>query len=656
MRLAVAGLLLMGGLAGTGIVATARAAEPPPAEAFAKSSPFSTLRLSPDGDYLAVNATYDDGNYALLVYRIADMTPSAMLRFPRYELASQIEWVSNDRLVIAKARKMGSLEKPQATGEIIATDRDGSHQTYIYGYEQVGRMRGLSRGFGYIAGLPRTPNGRFYMRQLSLDTRHSMLYDVDASVGTGKLVTDIATPDLDFVLDADGIPRFAYGVDDNDHNLLFQADARGAWKPMPELQSTWRPAAFSADGKRVFGYYGDGGPESLVVSDADGNNRTTLAADPFFSISNIEWRNAPESSPFAVELGNGKPAPRYLDSGAEADLHKALRASLPGSAVEFLDYSRDGQRVLFSLYSDRDPGGWYLFDRSKNKVERLLLARPQIQPKQLGQRQVVRITARDGLELGAVLTFPPGHMAGGAPLPMVLLPHGGPHAQGDGWGFDSDAQFLASRGYLVLQVNYRGGLGRGRRFEEAGYRQWGEKVQDDLLDGVHWAVAEQLADPQRICSYGASFGAYAAMMVAAREPNLFRCAAGQAGIYDLQMMYSKGDIRRSEYGRNYLQRAIGDDPTELAAHSPVNLAARIRIPVLLAHGEQDERAPFAQAKAMRAALEKAGNAPDWMAVPREAHGFYKDENNVAFYRRLEAFLARNLSEPGAAAAAGSAAP
>lgn len=651
MRWAVAGMLWVGIVAGAFAPPRVEAAGPPPVEVFAKSSPFSSLRLSPDGEHLAVNATYDDGNYALLVYRIADMKPTAMLRFPRYELASQIAWVDNQRLVIAKARKLGSLEKPRPTGEIIATDLDGSRQTYIYGYEQIGRIRGLGRGFGYIAGLPRTPNGHFYMHQLSLDTRHSMLYDVDAGSGSGRLLTDIAVPDLDFVLDADGTPRYAYGVDDDDRNLLFGRDSHGNWAPLAQLRDNWTPAALSPDGKRVFGYYGDGGPSMLVSSDPDGGNRTTLAADPFFSVGNVEWRNTPEMTPFAVDMGNGRPAPRYLGEGPEAELHRALRASLPGRALEFLDYSSDGKRVLFTLYSDRDPGGWYLFDRDGNKVHRLLLARPDLQPEQLGERQVVRFNARDGLTLGAVLTFPPGRQPGGEPLPMVLLPHGGPHAPGDGWGFDSDAQFLASRGYLVLQVNYRGSQGRGLRFEQAGYRQWGEAIQDDLIDGVRWAIGEHLADPARVCAYGASFGAYSAMMVAAREPGMFRCTAGQAGIYDLQMMYDKGDIRQSEYGRNYLQRAIGSDPAELAAHSPVNLAAKIRIPVFLAHGEQDERAPFAQARAMRAALEKAGNPPEWMAVPREAHGFYKDENNVAFYRRLEAFLASNLLAAGTPAAA-----
>ena len=646
MRLAIVAVLLWWGILA---VPMAHAAEPPAVEAFAKSPPFSLLRLSPDGQHLAASAEYDDGNYALIVYRTADMQISSMLRFPRYELAYQIVWADNDRLVVAKARKTGSLDEPQPNGEIVATDADGRNQSYIYGYEQASRIGGLARGFGYIAGLPTAPNGRFYMRQLSRETHHSMLYDVDAKSGTGRLLADIATPDLNFVLDLQGKPRYAYGDDDNDQRLLFAADASGNWKPMTGIQDHWRPFAFTADGNHVYGYYSQGEPSALVLSNVEGQERTTLAADKFFSTGELQWRNAPDATPFAVELGNGKPSPQYLGEGNEVDLYRALRQSLPGRAVEFTDYSRDGKRVLVTLYSDRDPGGWYLYDRDSNKLQRLLLARPDLPSAALGERQMVRFKARDGLELGAVLTFPPGAGASGVALPMVLMPHGGPHAAGDGWGFDSDAQFLASRGYLVLQVNYRGTRGRGRRFEQAGYRQWGEAIQNDLVDGVRWAIQQQLADPARICAYGASFGAYASMMVAAREPGMFRCAAGMAGIYDLQMMYTKGDIRQSEYGRNYLLRAIGNDPAELAAHSPVNLAAKIHVPVLLVHGEQDERAPLAQAKAMRAALDKVGNSPEWMAVPREGHGFYKEENSVAFYRRLETFLARNLAPPPAAA-------
>ncbi len=641
------------GLCGWGLLqGGAVAAEPGgsalPIEAFTQSPPISSPRLSPDGQYVAANAAYDDGNYAVLVYRTADMKPVSMLRLPRYELAVQIAWVSGRRLVIGKGRKVGSLEKPWPTGEIIATDLDGSRQTYIYGYQQTGRVVGLSRGFGYIAGLPPMPNGRFYMRQYSPDSHHSMLYDIDAESGSSRLVADVPVPDLDFVLDAQGTPRYAYGTDENDDNQLFSVDDRGVWKPMPQVQASWIPVALSRDGKRAFGYYGQGGPVALVSSGLDGQDRTVIASDPFYSMDDLQWSNRP-AVPFAVGASSGGSQARYLADGEETQLHQALRAGLPGRQIEFVDYSTDGSHVLMRISSDHDAGGWYLYERAANKLHRLLLVRPELPPERLGERRLVRFQARDGMTLDAVLTFPPGRQPGGAPLPMVLLPHGGPHAPGDRWAFDSDAQFLASRGYLVLQVNYRGSQGRGNDFEKAGYRQWGDAVQNDLLDGVHWTIDQGMAERGRICAYGASFGAYAAMMVTVREPGLFRCAAGLAGIYDLKMMYAKGDIRQSEYGRNYLVRAIGSDDAVLARNSPVNLAGQIHVPVLLAHGEQDQRAPFAQARAMRAALEKAGNAPEWMAVPREGHGFYKDQNNVEFYRRLEAFLARNLAATSQAA-------
>lgn len=635
-RFGWAAMLLMGVFSGT-----AQAASPPPVEAFVESGPISSPAMSPDGKHLAVSADLGDGNYALVVYRIAGMQSTTMLRLPRYELPVRIAWVSDRRLVIGKGRKLGSLEEPMPMGEIIATDLDGSNQRYVYGYLQSTRNAGLERGFGYIEGLPSRRNGHFYMRRLSLDSRHSMLYDVDASTTTHRLMADVDVPDLRFVLDHDGVAQYAYGTDDNDNPLLFRRSGNG-WSPMSQVQANWRPIAFARQPGRVYGWYSEaGGPAVLVASDPDGQQRSVLASDPFYSVDDLQWGPAPQT-PFAARLGPGRPTLRYFEQDtAEAQLHRSLSQTLAGQYVDFVNFTEDGSSLLLRAYSDRDAGAWYIFDRPSNTLKLVIKARSALPAAQMNERRMVTFQASDGLILDGVLTVP-GTAARGERLPMILLPHGGPHADGDGWAFDTDAQFLASRGYLVLQVNYRGGLGRGNRFERAGYRQWGERIQDDLVDGVRWAVGQGLADQTRICSCGASFGAYAAMMVQVKAPELFRCAVGVAGIYDLQMMYSKGDINRSDYGLNYLERAIGRDTAELAAHSPVMLADRIKVPVLLVHGEEDERAPFAQAKSLRAALTRSGNAPQWMSVPKEGHGFYKEANQITFYRTLERFLAEQL--------------
>ncbi len=635
-------LLLAGTLAGMAGVPSAQA-QALPVEAFAKASPFSMPRLSPTGDYLALSTDFGQGNHAVQVLRLSDMQRMAVLRLPRYESPFQIVWVGDGRLVVAKGRKYGSLEKPLPTGEIIASDFDGQNQRYIYGYEQQNAAAGLDRGFGYIESVAESNDGRFYMRQLKRNPTSSMLYVVDTQRPTFKLIADINVPQLEFVIDRNGVARYAWGRDDDDTHLLYRSDDGRRWQPLapPQAGSIWTPMSFSADNTRVYGALSHAdGPSQLVLSDLDGGNAEVLVGDGFSSVGLTQWTGHP-SIPFAAAAQGGRPRLVYFDPGRpEAELHRTLAGLLPQQHVTFVDVSRNGQVVLVHIASDRDPGSWYVLKRSTNKLEKVLQSRDGIDPALMAERRPVRFKASDGVELEAMLTIP--RNGDGRRLPVVVLPHGGPHGVSDDWFYDTDAQFLANRGYLVVQVNYRGSGGRGRAFERLGYLQWGTRIQQDLLDGLDHAVAAGLADPQRVCAYGASFGAYSAMMLAARAPGRIRCAVGLAGVYDLKMMYRKGDIKDSAYGRNYLERVIGRSDDELLANSPANLAAAIKAPVLLVHGERDERTPIAQANAMRAALVAAGNAPRWMAVAGEGHGFYNDDNSIAFYRALEEFLREHI--------------
>jgi dipeptidyl aminopeptidase/acylaminoacyl peptidase len=276
------------------------------------------------------------------------------------------------------------------------------------------------------------------------------------------------------------------------------------------------------------------------------------------------------------------------------------------------------------------------------KAELLFANMPRIEAEQMAERKPVTFKARDGLALSAYLTLP--NNPGGNKLPMVLLPHGGPFGLYDEWHFDTDAQFLASRGYAVLQVNFRGSGGRGLGFEHAGYRQWGGKIMDDLADGVKWATARADIDAGRVCVYGASFGGYAALMLPVREPAMFKCSVGYAGRYDLVTKYDQKGIKGDTRLTNFLVTTMGDDPAVLAANSPTNLAAQIELPVLLVHGGNDKTTVLDQAEAMRDALVKAGRPPEWMLVDREGHGFYDSEHRKEFYQRLEAFLARHIGQ------------
>ncbi len=619
-----------------------------PIEAFAGSSKITMPRLSPDGRHVAVVVSMDDGNYALNVLQLPENQRTAMLRLPRYEMPLDVVWTSNERLVLGKARKFGSLEEPMPTGEIIASDVDGKNQTYIYGPERSARNAGLERGYGFLAGTPEKLDDHFYMRTWQPEGTHrSRLYLMDARKATQREIGSIDVRDMSFVLRGDGVPIYAFGTDEDGNHVLYRSGDGQKWDEMTaaSVGGRFAPVAITPDNTGAYGYFSVAdGPSAFVRADLAGKERVVLEQDSFASAGDLVWNTNPRQ-PFAILSGAGIPAVHYFDpADPSAQLHAALSKALAAEnlRIQFVDRTQDGTLLMFYAYSDRDPGAWYLYDTVKRSVSRLLVRREGIDPKRMGERRPFRFKASDGLELEGILTLPNG-IAEPEKLPMVLLPHGGPHVAGDAWEFDNDAQFLASRGYLVLQVNYRGSRGRGLAFERAGWLQWGTRIQDDLIDAVHWTIEHGHADPARICAYGASFGAYSAMMVAARAPDLFRCAVGYAGLYDLPMMYAKGDIQERRSGRKYLTRVIGRDRAELAANSPTTLARNIKIPVLLIHGEADERTPLAQAKAMRAALEQAGNAPEWMSVAREGHGFYEEKNSIAMFSRLEAFLARNLA-------------
>jgi dienelactone hydrolase len=650
-------------LALTLLAAVAVHAEPAriPLAAFVKREAFSLPRLSPDGEHLVVSKRIQGEGRdvtVIAVIELAQMKIVGEVRLPVFEVPARYVWISNSRLAIATAREFGSLEQPQRTGEVLAMDIDGTHQAYLYGYKQ-GRLkdapilrRGVpvvpDEGWGWINSVPQVPNGHLLLTEhlWGVKEQNSLLLDIDSTSAKRHLVTSIDKQGFDFLMQRDGKPRYAYGTDLDSEPAVFEyVEETGTWRSMlgPDKPG-FEPLALSADDREVFGrMFRKNGPGVLVRRRLPDGEPVVLAEDAVGSIDALEWGPRP-STPFAAATSVGIPRPVYFDAQRpEAALHKALSAQFPGSYVHFINYSNDGSKLLFSVASDRDPGSYYQFDRSANKAYHLFDVGPWIDPAKMAARRPIHFTASDGLEIHGYLTLPVAP-AGDAKPPLILLPHGGPHGVADDWFFDRDAQFLASRGYAVLQVNYRGSGGRGRDFQRSGYRQWGGRVQQDLLDGVRWTVAQGTVDGGRICAYGGSFGAYSAMMVAIRAPGLFKCAVGYAGLYDLPLWYRTDETVESKMVYNYLVKVIGQDPAELANNSPDRLAEKLTVPVLLVHGSEDWRTPPVQFRAMRDALTKAGRPPETLYVEGEGHGFYTEKNRQAFYEKLEAFLAKHLAK------------
>ncbi len=630
------------------------AAELPVAD-FVKSPQFMSPKLSPDGLHLVVNqAVEKDGRdtRVMVVYDLTHLKIVSTVGLPYFEVPVTFNWITNSRLAVAVGREYGSLERAYLTGEILAMDLDGGNQEYLYGHAMYSRSRrGITmaddEGFGTVAFIPVEHNGHFLMTEhLRGETaKTSRVYDINARTAARSLVTEIGKPGFDFLMQNDGKPRYAFGTEESSYYAVYRFDdATSGWRELPgeDKKSEFRPWAILPGDKDLIATLSiDGGPRQVVRQSLADGSRTVMASSKTGSFDIVEMGPRP-SVPFAVATEVGVPKPVYVgEETAEAKLHKTLSAQFTGSYVHFINYSDDG-KLLFSVASDKDPGAYYLFDKSTNRASFLFAARPWIDPEKMADRRPISFKARDGKEIYGYLTLPPNR--GDGAMPMILLPHGGPHGVSDDWFFDTDSQFLASRGYAVLQINFRGSRGRGPAFETSGYRRWGGLIQDDLIDGVHWAVAQGNADESRICAYGGSFGAYASMMIAAREPTMLKCAVGYSGLYDLAQKLEDDETRRSRSAYNYWVKVVGTDPAELASFSPTKLASKIKVPVLLVHGSRDTRTPPLQAETMREALTKAGNPPQWMYVDQEGHGFYAVKNRQAFYERLEKFLADNMKK------------
>lgn len=624
---------------------------PVPIASFVTRDQFANPRMSPDGKHLAVTVRTPVGKRLvpmITFYSLPDLKLESTVRMKVFDVPADYYWVSDTRLVLEKAQEFGTREAPELTGEVMAMNFDGSKQEYLYGYDMftyaTRNRHDDDYGYGYVSRVPLPMNEHVLVSSLLWRTERSMLLDIDTRTGTRKERANLPIAKMRFVTQVDGTPRFAYGYREDSSFVLMRSNGTDNWSTVDAARvgSTLRPFAFTPDNSEFLAWHSaKGGPISVVRENMATGERRVLASDANGNVGLMY--GAKPGQPIAAVTEVGKPRFTYFDDNdPDVQLHKTLSAQFPDGVVHFINFTRDGSKLTFSVSSDRDPGAYYLYDRKTNRADMLMLAMEQIEPDQMAERRPISFKARDGLPLHGYLTMP--RHAPGQKVPLVLIPHGGPHGPYDSWYFDSDAQFLASRGYAVLQLNYRGSGGRGPGFEHLGYRQWGGKIMDDLVDGVKWAVAQGEIDGKRMCAFGASLGGYASLMLAAREPDLFKCAIGYAGVYDLPYIYQEDRTRRSPRSVNWYKKFVGEDKDELARFSPTAQAQSIKAPVLLIHGGKDEIAPKEHAFRMRDALTAAGKAPEWMYIDYEGHGFYDTENATAVYAKLEDFLKRHIGK------------
>lgn len=599
---------------------------------YAREPALASVALSPDGAFVAVPERRADRT-VLLVRDAGTLALHAVIDEGANAFVERFWWSSPRRVFVTTSEHRDGRAQRSLRPELLAFDADGTHRT---------------AGRGLVLDTLQDDDRDVLMMACGDDGCDSELRRVDSyDFARGDTVAELPFPATSILADHAGNVRFAWGSDDDDRQrVYYRARDDDEWELVNDERDSgveWQPLLFARDGRSAWirSQFVDG-PDGVLAFDA-GTRKSTLVlrhphVDPAQYILAADGREL-----VGAWFVDGAPEARFIDARAPAArLALRIAARHPGELAYVLESAEDGSRAVVAVSGGDAPPRFELYDRASDTLRPLTGAEA---PATTRTPRTVRFAARDGLALDAQLLLPEGE----GPYPLVLNPHGGPYGTSDAWGWDGFAQLLAARGYAVMKVGFRGSSGRGRAFEQAGMREWGARMQDDLADAVHWAVGAGIADAGRVCIAGASYGGYAALMGAARDPGLYACAVGEAGVYDLALMHRAGDIRDSEYGRNYLERAIGSDPAELRARSPAAQASRITVPVLLGWGDRDERVAPAHSRAMRDALRRAGNAPRTFHRRNEGHGFFDERNRAAWYAEVVEFLDETIGPKQAAA-------
>jgi dipeptidyl aminopeptidase/acylaminoacyl peptidase len=649
-------------LAGSAAAADTPPPPPPPLASFFENPAFTGAKLSPSGNYLAARVALPGQRDRLAVVDLATLQATIAATFADADIG-QFVWVNDQRLAFtATDRDLGPGDQRYAPG-LYAVDRDGK------------RFRQLAeRGRSFITNgdhhkiLP----WNTYLLDQDGAQDSEFIYVVHPSLeGTARLgdfelqrldtltgrVKAIAAPEHNdrWLLDQHGEPRLTITTGQGKSTVHYLDPASGQWRAIDSYNPytgeglRFQPLAFAPDGKLYVSATGAHSDKAALYLFDPATSK--LGNQPLLRVEGYDFTGhvvTDRHKLLGVRFDGEARDTKWLVPEMQA-LQDAVDAKLPSTInLVSLPAQPGAPWVLVEAYSDRQPHTFLLYNRDNNAVHLVGETFAHINPNAMGRQQVVHYPARDGLDIPALLTLPKGQQT---KLPLVVLVHGGPWVRGNHWGFNPETQFLASRGYAVLEPDYRGSTGYGHHHFQAGWKQWGLKMQDDIADGTRWAIAQGYADAGRICIAGASYGGYATLMGLVNDPDLYKCGVDWVGVTDINLMYDGNWRYASDLSDGYKQygmpQLVGDqtkDAAQLNATSPLMQAARIKQPLLQAYGGADLRVPIYHGNKFYDAVKAGNQQVEWVEYPEEGHGWKLHKNRIVFWGRVEKFLDRNIGQ------------
>ena len=627
-------------------------------ERFFHTEHMTGAALSPDGQTLAMTMIAPDtGRIRLVAMNLATKKLTLLAAYDDTDVRT-FHWINDHRLVfdlvdlqepVGEHRFAFGLYAVNSDGSVLrqlvnrqwdSWIRNGEDQQVLPWWTHYLRPVGDGSDDVYIETAQEGDGKSYdYVKLERLETIRGKVKSIDTPVHS-----------FEWVFDSRGVLRVATVLKDNHRILMARDPATDTWSELGDFArfydgKAFHPQFIDADGTLYVTAANGGDTQAVWTYDL---GRHKMADKPFLVSPryDLDPRYLVSHGKLAgLRYVVDAPVTQWVSPDLQA-LQAKIDQLLPSTSNEVsMAANGDGRYAVIHAFSDHLPGLYFLYGVADGKLLTLGNARPDIDPKKMADMEFVHYAARDGLDIPAYLSVPRG--AERKNLPLVLLVHGGPYERGRVWGWDPEVQFLAAHGYAVLEPAFRGTTGYGNKLFSAAIRQWGLAMQDDLADGVKWAVAQGLVDPKRVCIMGASYGGYAVLMGLAKDPDLYRCGVEWVGVSDIDLLFSSRWSDASDTWKKYgASKLIGDpkaDAAQFKATSPVENAAKIRAPLLMAYGKEDRRVPLEHGERMHEALEKQSSAKvEWIVYDKEGHGWHYYDDTIDFWNRVAKFLDANL--------------